>query len=201
MSRPRVGRVWRLSPPEGDDPLAALAAYLRGKMLAEGWCLLQRADEIELLQLQTVLNRPSNSTLAFSRGRIFTSDWELRWATEGGELSWLALGEAGAPPLPPGWQTAQAPYVWQPGMLIKLCLWGEYRSIPGFLSVPRIPRPLQYPLPTGVTPETGDEVVLLVYQYHRDGIVEFTRCCGLELRHRDTRSEQTAGENRDGQSI
>ena len=200
-SQPGEGRVWQLTPAETEDPLAALAAHLQKAGLTEGWCLLQRTVDIRLLSLDADLARLSERVVAYPHGRIFTPDWELRWATEGDDLSWLALGEAEPPPLPEGWQVQPAPYTWKLGALMEIRLWGEYRPKAGFFSVPRIPRPLDYPLPKGVKPQSGDEVVLQARWYRRNGIIEFTRYCGLELAPRTGEGGREAGGEGHGQSV
>lgn len=196
MNQPRAGRAWRLKPAETKDLQVALAVHLQKAKLAEGWCLLQQVVEIELLSLDAGLARLSDGATAYPHGRTFTPDWELRWMTEGDDLSWLALGEAGPPPLPAGWEVQPAPYEWQLGELMSIRLWGEYRPAAGFFSVPRIPRPLEYPLPKGIRLRSGDEVVLQARWYRRNGIIEFTRYCGLELAPRAKGSQsETRGED------
>ena len=124
----------------------------------ETYVLLMRTEHIEFV---TKLRAREGGLFGqpWQRGYIFNARWELEFERTGDRFVMRLMGEEG---IPNDWR----PEEFEVGEEVRISLFGERREGDTAWREPRIPRPIEYPVPQG-----SGRVRLVAVPYLRKGMV------------------------------
>lgn len=124
----------------------------------ETYVLLMRTEHIEFVTKQRAREEGLFGQ-PWQRGYIFNARWELEFERTGDRFVMRLMGEEG---ISDDWR----PEEFEVGEEVRISLFGERRGWDTAWREPRIPRPLEYPVPQG-----SGRVRLVAVPYLRKGMV------------------------------